>query len=146
MVELLGYVHKSLYPIYVLYSDSTNFICFKQFMKFMKDFEIFPNILSHSKLTQLYHELNILHDSKPTTVNRNDDKENSSKTTNVIDQHLFIECLAIIASHIEYPEHNLTNVQKLIILLQKMNDSENAMKVSVNLGSNHTSKFDFLVN
>lgn len=44
MVEVLGCVHKALYPIYVLYSDSGNFICFKQFIKFMKDFEIFPNI------------------------------------------------------------------------------------------------------
>ena len=120
MVELLGCVHKALYPIYVLYSDSGNFICFKQFMKFMKDFEVFPTIMSHSRLTQLYHELNILHESKPTSDANSDNKENSTQSKSVIDQHLFIECLAIIASHVDYPEHSLTNVQKVKILINNL--------------------------
>ena len=116
MVEVLGCVHKSLYPIYVLYSDSNNFICFKQFMKFMKDFEVFPSIMSHSKLTQLYHELNVLHDSKPDAqTNSGADKENGGPAggKGVIDQHLFIECLAIVAAQIDYPEYNLSNIQKV---------------------------------
>jgi hypothetical protein len=61
-----------------------------------------------------------------------------------IDQHLFVEGLALAALEIEYDKFKLTNCQKLVLLLERMNDSDATQKLSRGLGRTISQKFDFV--
>ena len=57
VLELLGIVHKTLYPYYEYYSDDNNLMQFKHFWNFAKDFGIFPDYLPKSKLYKFFNTL-----------------------------------------------------------------------------------------
>jgi hypothetical protein len=108
MIEMLGAVHKALLPLYQLYCDDFKLISSKKYHQFMKDFGIFPHLISHAKLTQLFHELYNLFKSKPESsdhIGNNKDQ--------VIDQHLFIEGLTLVSLEVDYEKFKLTNCQKV---------------------------------
>jgi hypothetical protein len=52
----------------------------------------------------------------------------------VIDEHLFIESIALISFEIPYLNKNLTKVEKIILLIEKMNKSDGANKVQLRVG------------
>ena len=47
----------------------------------------------------------------------------------VIDEHLFIELIALISFEIPYHNQNLTKVEKIILLIERMNRSDGPNKV-----------------
>lgn len=135
MIDMLASLHKTMLPIYQLYCEDNRLITGKKFLQFMKDFGVFPQLVSQSKLLQLFHELNNLYKSK---VDCSELKEES------IDQHLFIEGMALVALEVEYDKFKLTNSQKLILLLERMNDSDATQKLSRYLGRTISKKFDIV--
>lgn len=134
LVEILGTVHKALLPIYQLYCDDGRLITAKKYVQFMKDFGVFPQVVSQARLLALFHGLYGLYRGKVET----EPKEPS------IDQHLFVEGLALAALEIEYDKFKLTNCQKLVLLLERMNDSDATQKLSRGLGRTISQKFDFV--
>lgn len=134
LVAILGTLHKAILPIYQLYCDDGRLITAKKYVQFMKDFGIFPQVVSQARLLALFHGLSGLYRSKLET----EPKEPS------IDQHLFVEGLALAALEVEYDKFKLTNCQKLILLLERMNDSEATQKLSRGLGRTISQKFDFV--
>jgi hypothetical protein len=76
------------------------------FKKFYKDFGIFPEVISNGKMSLLFHELEGLMKSK---------HQNASVPIEdgLIDEHLFIEGLSLVATEMEYPKFELTNPQKV---------------------------------
>jgi hypothetical protein len=135
MIEILSVVHKSILPLYLLYCEDTKLINIKKFLQFMKDFGVFPQLISQAKLLQLFHELYALFKNK---TDVGDQKEEA------IDQHLFVEGLTLIAMEVEYEKFKLTNAQKLILLLERMNDSDATKKLSRYLGRTISNKFDIV--
>lgn len=60
----------------------------------------------------------------------------SSSTANLfIDEHLFIEALALAAFQVVYKEPMPSNVEKIVLLLERMNYSEGPTKVQMAYGS-----------
>jgi hypothetical protein len=57
VLELLGIVHKTLYPYYIHYANSEGLMQFKQFCKFCSNFGIFPDYLPKAKLYKFFHTL-----------------------------------------------------------------------------------------
>ena len=53
----MGLMHKSMVNYYRTYSDSNGLMNFYQFLKFCKDFAIFPDILSKQKLGSFFGAL-----------------------------------------------------------------------------------------
>lgn len=135
MIEMLASIHKTMLPIYQLYCEDTRLITVKKFLQFMKDFGVFPQLVSQSKLLQLFHELSALYKSKG---------EGADQKEDAIDQHLFIEGLALVALEVDYEKFKLTNSQKLILLLERMNDSDATQKLSRCLGRTISKKFDIV--
>lgn len=103
ILELLGIVHKTLYPYYEYYSDDNNLMQFEHFSNFSKDFGIFPDYLPKSKLYKLFNTLagfykDNLKKKKEASIPASDseDKHSSSMhTSSLIDEHLFIELLVL---------------------------------------------------
>ena len=57
VVSILGILHENIQSYYNHYSDSKGLMNFKQFLEFYKNFEIFPHLISHSKLAKYFFAL-----------------------------------------------------------------------------------------
>lgn len=113
MIDILGAVHKVILPLYIFYADDNKQINEQNYKRFMKDFGIFPEMLSHSKLSQLFHEMSVLYQSKAI------DKIIGDEAPSFIDQHLFVESLALVSQEPEYSGFQLTPPQKVNSFLMK---------------------------
>ncbi|CAI2376916.1 unnamed protein product [Moneuplotes crassus] len=123
VLELLGIVHKTLYPYYDHYSDDNGLMKFKNFLNFSKDFGIFPDYLSKSKLYRFFNTLAGFY------------KENSKKKVHspaatmeneenyCIDEHLFVELLALCSLEVYYIDPQPSPIEKIIYLVEKMTQS-----------------------
>lgn len=60
MINILGAAHSSLIPIYKFYADDDGLLTDHNFKRLMKDFEVFPSLISNAKLSQIFHELSQL--------------------------------------------------------------------------------------
>jgi len=103
VVDILGKLKKSLHPYYSLYCEEDSNMDFQHFIKFCRDFEIFPHILPRGKLMELFYNLASLHPylskQRDTTQPSNTHLEESPNPT--IDENLFVEALALCAAEIE---------------------------------------------
>ena len=52
----------------------------------------------------------------------------------VIDEHLFIESIALISFELPYHNKNLSKVERIVLLLERMNSSQGANKVQLVVG------------
>lgn len=121
VLELLGIVHKTLYPYYEHYSED-NLMQFKHFSNFAKDFGIFPDYLSKSKLYKFFHTLAGFYkeNSKkklPSSASTSDNEDN------FVDEHLFIELLVLWSLEVYYRDPQPTPIEKIIYLVEKMTQS-----------------------
>ena len=140
IVEILGCCHRSLIPFYQFYADrNTMLINFDSFSRFCTDFEIFPDILSKPKIMKFFKTLSGFFE---TTANC-EGEESARKAYNVdgatlrrdvIDEHLFVEALALAAFEINYTDPQPTNAQKIILLMERLNHSEGPAKVQKAMG------------
>ena len=53
----------------------------------------------------------------------------ATNSKDIIDEHLFVEALALTAFEISYREPSPADVEKIILLLERMNHSEGPAKV-----------------
>ena len=124
---------------------------FEQFVRFCKDFGIFPNVLSKAKLSIIFGTLSAIHTNSITEKNSTDNpkgkvfrsnflnfllvkssylrksvKYGINKTINdkafdqpeddLIDQHLFIEAVALCAFELQYSNPQPSSIEKVPIL------------------------------
>jgi hypothetical protein len=94
VLELLGIVHKTLYPYYEHYSDDNTLMSFKHFSNFARDFGIFPDYLSKSKLYKFFHCLAGFYKENSKKKLRSVASK-SDNEDNFVDEHLFIELLVL---------------------------------------------------
>ena len=84
-------------------------INFDSFSRFCTDFEIFPDILSKPKIMKFFKTLSGFFE---TTANCEGEEstrkayniDGSTLRRDVIDEHLFVECLALAAFEISYTD------------------------------------------
>lgn len=57
VVKILSKLHENIQVYYRMYSDSKGLMNFGNFLKFYKDFEYFPYLISKSKLAQYFYAL-----------------------------------------------------------------------------------------
>ena len=95
VLELLGIVHKTLYPYYMHYADDQGFMQFKHFSNFSKDFGIFPDYLPKSKLYKFFHTLAGFYRENSKKGFDVSASNSANEDINIIDEHLFIELLVL---------------------------------------------------
>ena len=61
MVQFLSLVHKSILVYYVHYADSKGLMNFERFVRFCKDFAIFPDIIPKSRIKMFFYTLAGIH-------------------------------------------------------------------------------------
>lgn len=57
VVDILSRLKKAFHPYYILYADEVGVIDSDRFLKFCRDFEIFPHVLPRGKIIQLFYNL-----------------------------------------------------------------------------------------
>jgi hypothetical protein len=123
-IQILEITHKAITPIFNYYSkDTNNYMTRENFLKFCKDYEIFPSLMSQSKLngffigisqySQIFDDNNIL-----------------------IEQSLFIDLLTLIALDIIYPQPEPNPVEKILVLMEKIAQSNGNSLMISKTGSN----------
>jgi hypothetical protein len=128
VVDVIGKLKKSLHPYYAFYCDAASQITFEQFLKFCKDFEIFPKILARSKLMLLFYNLATLHPLiNSNSKNRKGLTESArglleSIDNEVIDENLFTEAIALCALEVD-ENTDVHPIEKINYLLERMADS-----------------------
>jgi hypothetical protein len=153
MVSFLGMVHKSLLIYYKAYADNRGLLSFEKFVRFSKDFGIFPDIIPKGKISTFFYTLASIHNNNQTMNMTSVDGDGSisprasfilRKSANstskgqicidtksidtgddaIIDQHLFIESIALCAFEMQYSDPQPTNIEKICYLLERMNQSD----------------------
>ena len=111
MVEILGCVHKTLIPYYQYYAhQKTSLLSFEGFSKFCLDFGIFPDILTKAKIKRFFTTLSGFYQQNAAEMGV------TSTERDVIDEHLFVEALALTAFEIKYRDPQPSNAEKVSLL------------------------------
>jgi len=107
-VDLLSVVHKTMLPYYRFYASPKGLMDLDGFTRFCCDFGIFPDILSKPKVYRFFKTLSTFY------------QEPSNPQAAVIDEHLFIEALALTAFEVIYKYPQPDNAEKVSNFIQPL--------------------------
>ena len=128
---MLSVVHKTMLPYFRFYASPKGLIDQDGFTRFCGDFGIFPDILSKPKVVRFFKTLSTFY------------QEPTKGQPAVIDEHLFIEALALTAFEVIYREPQPDNAQKVstalltlqvVLLVERLNHSRGPLKVQMAIG------------
>ena len=123
-IKVLQITHNTMTPIFSYYTkDTNNYLSRENFLKFCKDYEIFPSLMSKTKLNGFFIGI-----SQYSLIG---DDNNI-----LIEQSLFIDLLSLIALDIIYPEPEPTPIEKILVLMEKLSQSEGANMRVIKTGNN----------
>jgi hypothetical protein len=124
MIDLLQVVHKAFYPIFIYYTkDNEGLMSNNNFMKFTKDFEIFPYLIGKVKLNSFFNGISQY-------------SMYGQKNNTLIEHSLFVDLIALMALEMNYPSPEPSPVEKLLIFIEKISQSQGPGKIILNTGSN----------
>ena len=148
MVELLTRVHKIIQIYYYPYANKEGQMSHEHFIKFTKDFGIFPDLVSKTQLHRTFYALafintRMMEQSSMSiyiyiyiyTIGSVGSSVGPMGTTGsqqnkeCIDEHLFMEALALCALQSRAFERDTTHQQKVLHLIEKMMQSSGIAKV-----------------
>lgn len=129
MIEILQIVHKAFYPIFNYYAkENEGLMSNKNFMKFTKDFEIFPYLLGKAKLNSFFNGISQY-------------SMYGQKDTTLIEHSLFVDLIALMALEMNYPNPEPSPVEKILIFIEKLSQSQGLGKIVLNTGSNRIGNY-----
>ena len=116
MINLLTVLHKSIIDIYKIYADSKGYMNFQQFINFSTDYDIFPTIIAKATLYRIFHSLSFMNEGigSQAKVSKSQlsvrlNSPTRAASSELIDEHLFVESIALIAL---FNENETQNVQE----------------------------------
>ena len=132
MIELLQVVHKAFYPLFIYYTKETGgLMSNKNFLKFTKDFEIFPNLIGKAKLNSLFNGISQY-------------SMYGQKDTTLIEHSLFVDLIALMALEMNYPEPEPSTIEKILIFIEKISQSQGPGKIILSTGNRQGNCGNFL--
>ena len=132
MIELLQIIHKAFYPLFIYYTKETNgLMSNKNFLKFTKDFEIFPNLIGKAKLSSFFNGISQY-------------SMYGQKDTALIEHSLFVDLIALMALEMNYPEPEPSEIEKILIFIEKISQSQGPGKIILNTGNRQGNCGNFL--
>ena len=124
IISFLQIMHKAFYPLFSFYTkDTEGLMSLNIFMKFTKDFEIFPYLIGKAKLNSLFNAI---------TQYSSFIKKNES----FIEHSLFIDLIALMALEMIYPEPEPSPLEKMLIFIEKISESGGQGKIALRTGNN----------
>ena len=124
IISFLQIMHKAFYPLFSFYTkDTEGLMSLNTFMKFTKDFEIFPYLIGKAKLNSFFNAI----------------AQYSSfikKNESFIEHSLFIDLIALMALDMIYPEPAPSPLEKMLIFIEKISESGGVGKITMRTGNN----------
>ena len=140
MVNLLELIHQTLYPYFTFYSNEEGLMTSDFFVEFCHDFRIFPDILPEEIVMNFFLTLSNFYS---TDEHKEPNNENTWEN-GVIDEHLFVEVLALSALEMRFQDPQPTQIEKVIVLIDWMNNSNGAKKMYEANGGDPNDQIDLL--
>ena len=107
MVQLLELMYQTVYPYFKEYSNEQGLMPLIKFEQLCRDFKIFPDILPQELVLDFFKTLSNFY-----CTNRED-----RGGEDMIDEHLFVEVLALSALEMKFEDPQPSQVEKVIVLL-----------------------------
>ncbi len=127
MIEILQIAHKAFYPLFIYYTnENEGLMSNKNFMKFTKDFEIFPYLIGKAKLNSFFNGISQY-------------SMYGQKDSALIEHSLFVDLIALMALEMNYPSPEPSPVEKILIFIEKISQSQGPGKIALNTGNNRQS-------
>lgn len=148
VIEALGIVHRSLLYYFKAYAGVSMQMNFITFVRFCKDFEIFPDVMSKTKLLRIFNTLSGIRAESleasmhSISISRASVDDPPALAEEVIDDHLFIEALALISAEVSYEDPFAGPVEKICWFVERLSQSEGPEKVLKTLGHNRSTAGD----
>ena len=123
-IEILQIVHKAFYPLFIYYSkENEGLMSIENFMKFTKDFEIFPFLIGKAKLNSFYNGI-----SQYSMYGK--------KGKALIEHSLFVDLIALMSLDMNFPNPQPSPVEKILVFVEKLSQSQGSGKIVLSTGSN----------
>ena len=124
IISFLQIMHKAFYPLFSFYTkDTEGLMSLNIFMKFTKDFEIFPYLIGKAKLNSLFNAIS----QYSSFIKKNE---------SFIEHSLFIDLIALMALEMIYPEPEPSPLEKMLIFVEKISESGGQGKIAMRTGNN----------
>ena len=124
IISFLQIMHKAFYPLFSFYTkDTEGLMSLNIFMKFTKDFEIFPYLIGKAKLNSLFNAIS----QYSSFIKKNE---------SFIEHSLFIDLIALMALEMIYPEPDPSPLEKMLIFIEKISESGGQGKIAMRTGNN----------
>ena len=124
MIEILQIAHKAFYPLFIYYTnENEGLMSIKNFMKFTKDFEIFPYLIGKAKLNSFFNGISQY-------------SMYGQKDSALIEHSLFVDLIALMALEMNYPSPEPSPVEKILIFIEKISQSQGPGKIVLSTGNN----------
>eukprot|EP01017_Pseudomicrothorax_dubius_P020550 TRINITY_DN2238_c0_g1_i4.p1 TRINITY_DN2238_c0_g1~~TRINITY_DN2238_c0_g1_i4.p1 ORF type:complete len:837 (-),score=175.80 TRINITY_DN2238_c0_g1_i4:158-2668(-) len=136
IVELLGLVHKTMVRFYRAYTNPAGLMNLEGFERFCREFEVFPGLISKSKVHRLFNAMASLNqrDLDPFEMQQNGGPKRNWESNLTLDQHSFVETLAVLSFEITYSDPQPSNLERICFFLEKLNQTQGPRKVFMSLG------------
>lgn len=115
--DMLAVVRRSVNYFYKHYADNRELMDLDAFLRFYRDFEVFPDLISKTKLTRLFKEL--------------------ASQERLLDCDLFVNSIGLVGSCLVF-EHRPSLPERICFLIERMNQSAGAPRVLKANGHNRT--------
>ena len=127
---------------YFYYEKKTNSIYFPKLFEFYKDFGLFPDLINLIQLKEIFNYLSMKKKNKNNSIKNNLNNLNLLET-NYLSFSEFIYSLGITALIYDFNE-NFNNLNKLLYLVEKMNQSKGVKKCNLKKGRTYTYSNDLI--
>lgn len=139
-VRMMGIVQDNLQVYYEFYSDSKGHLNFDAYVRFFKDFEMFPRFISKAKLSNYFYTLAGLNDAivdaRGNAERRRAGQEQTEKE--VLDCYLFTEAIVMVCLNIAPPGSSFPEAvglaHQFLFGLQRLDSSQGPAVVQRQLG------------
>lgn len=148
VVELLSVMHRSVLYYYSFYADTRGLMNFPGFLRFATDFTIFPELLPKSKLLRVFCCFSGIHsqtEQPEVSVSKyslSDSRSIEVSDSKLIDEHLFVEAIAVISALVMYREPEPGIFERICYLMERMSQSPGPEKVLLGNGHNRATTGD----
>lgn len=123
IIEALSIINEAIQYYYQEYADIKGNMNFAAFIEFCKDFSIFPDLISKSRLLSYFRTLSSIFTQ---TKQLSEELKNRKANSEYIDQYLFVEALALVSLEVGVTAR--TPLEKICVLMERMNQSPGMTK------------------
>eukprot|EP00826_Nyctotherus_ovalis_P019368 TRINITY_DN15964_c0_g1_i4.p1 TRINITY_DN15964_c0_g1~~TRINITY_DN15964_c0_g1_i4.p1 ORF type:complete len:339 (-),score=97.20 TRINITY_DN15964_c0_g1_i4:120-998(-) len=131
-VDLLSWLSRMIRPYFSLYTHSNALMDYEAFLKFSRDFAIFPQLCSKLVLHTNFHALAFI----------NMQVEEGKSSGEHLDENLFVEALALCALRSKVIDKSSGTVEQILHFVEKIAQSQGIINAKKRMGNTRVASGD----